>query len=239
LVIILKILHLEDFLILSYNNKRAGGKVMKRFILFSLVAILVFASTSALAANFNRDAKVAIKVDWLTFTDDLLEDTDSDEALYVAIDMRSPLTEFLDIGMEIGYTNFSGDIVGPKAISGKTTNFVGTWENDINYIPIEVNLSYSRNFGSLVYTLGAGLSGNYVTMDINVNDTAAPFTLVDEESAWLKGAQAFIDLSYDGESYFFGLDGKYQVVEDQDFFNQWLEVNFSNFRTGIHIGKHF
>lgn len=213
---------------------------MKRFILFSLIAVLIFASTSALAANIDRDTKVAIKVDWLTFTDDLLADTGSNEALYVALDMRSPLTENFDIGMEIGYIKFAGDITGPKEISGKSGNFIGTWENNIRYIPIEVNLSYSRDFDSFVYTLGAGISGNFVDLDVDVIDTSGvPFTFRDDESAWLLGAQIFVDLSFEGESYFFGIDGKYQFVEEQDFFNKWLEINFSNFRTGIHIGKHF
>ncbi|MBE9531673.1 MAG: hypothetical protein IME98_02580 [Proteobacteria bacterium] len=212
---------------------------MKRTILFSLFAVLIFASTSVMAANTSRDSRIALKVDWLTFTDDLLEDTDSDETYYVAIDMRSPLTDYLDIGMEIGYVNFKGDITGPKPISGKSGNFIGTWENNIKFIPVEVNLSYSRHFGNLVYTLGAGVSGSFVNYEVDVNDTGTPFTLVDEESAWLKGAQAFFALGYDGDSYFFGVDGKYQALEEQEFFNQWLEVNFSNWRTGIHIGKRF
>jgi hypothetical protein len=213
---------------------------MKRLSLFLLVAAVIFASTSVMAANSQRDSKVALKVDWLTFTDDLLEDTDSDETPYIAVEMRSPLTEDLDIGIEIGYVNLSGDITGPKPVSGKTNNFIGTWENQIKYIPIELNLSYSRYFGSLVYTLGAGVSGTFVDYDIEVNDTSgAPFTLLDNEDAWLKGAQAFFDLSYEGESYFFGIDAKYQVVEEQDFFNKWLEVNFSNWRAGLHIGKLF
>jgi hypothetical protein len=188
---------------------------MKRLSLFLLVAAIIFASTTVMAANSQGDAKIALKVDWLTFTDDLLEDTDSDETPYIAIDMRSRLTDDFDIGLEVGYAKVSGDITGPKPISGKTTNFIGTWENEIKYIPVELNISYSRYFGSLVYTLGAGVSGTFVDYEIDVDDTSgAPFTLVDDESVWLKGAQAFFDLSYEGESYFFGVDAKYQVVEE-------------------------
>ena len=217
---------------------------MKRVILFSLVAVLIFASTSALAASTSRHSKAVInkaslKLDWLTFTDDLLEDTDSSEALYIAIEMRSPVTPLFDIGMEVGYTKFSGDIVGPKSISGKSTNFIGTWENTITYVPIEFNLSYSRYFGNLVYMMGSGISGNYVNLEADVNDTVTPFTFSDEDSAWLLGAQVFFDLSYEGETYFFGIDAKYQVVEETDFFNQWLDVNFSNLRAGIHIGTYY
>ncbi len=212
---------------------------MKRFLLFSLVAVFILASTTALAASPDIRAKGALKVDWLTFTDNLLEDTDSDETLYIAIEMRSPVTDYLDIGMELGYANFSGDITGPKEISGKSGNFIGTWKNTILYIPIEVNLSYSRDLGSLAYTLGVGLSGTFVNYDIDVNDTGTPFAISGDENVWLKGAQAFFDLSYNGESYFFGIDGKYQVVEEQEFFNQWLEINFSNWRTGLHVGAYF
>lgn len=209
---------------------------MKRFILLSLIAVLIFASTSALAANINRDTNIAIKVNQLTFTDAFLEDTDSDQGVYYAIDMRSPLTEFLDIGMEIGYFNHSGDIVGPQAISGNGSVFNGTWDTTIKYIPVEVNLSYSRYFGSLVYTLGAGVSGNYVSMDI---DVTGDYSIVDNDSAWLLGAQTNIDLSYEGESWVFGIDGKLQVVKEREFFNNWLDINFSNWRVGIHVGKHF
>ncbi len=212
---------------------------MRRFLLFSLVAVFILASTTALAAGPDKRAKGALKVEWLIFTDDLLEDTDSDQALYYAIDMRSPVTDYFDIGIEIGYSSFSGDITGPTQISGKATSFIGTWENTILYIPVEINLSYSRSFGSLVYTLGGGLSGTFVNLEVDVNDLGTPFALAGEEDNWLKGAQAFFDLSYNGESFFFGIDGKYQVVEEQDFFNNWLEINFSNFRAGLHVGSYF
>lgn len=212
---------------------------MKRFLLFSLVAVFILMSTSALAAGLDKRAKGSIKVDWLTFTDDLLEDTDSDEAIYVGLEMRSPVSDYFDIGMEIGYVGFTRDITGPTEISGRPGTFTGTWENTIMYIPIEVNVSYTRNLGSLAYTLGGGLSGTFVNLEVDINDIGIPFTLAGEENNWLIGAQAFFDLSFNGETFFFGIDGKYQVVEEEDFFNNWLQINFSNWRTGLHVGAYF
>lgn len=213
---------------------------MKRFLLFSLIAVFILMmSTTALAAEVDKRAKGTLKVDWLTFTDDFLDDTDSKEALYVGLDMRSPLTDYYDIGMEIGYVSFTRDITGPAQISGRPGTFTGTWENDLLFIPVEVYISYSRDFGNLVYTLGAGFSGTFVKYGVDVNDLGVPFTYVDEESGWLKGAQAFFDLSYNGEVFFFGIDGKYHVVEGQEYFNKWLDINFSNFRTGLHVGSYF
>ncbi|MEE9543707.1 MAG: hypothetical protein V3V95_07985 [Thermodesulfobacteriota bacterium] len=213
---------------------------MKRFLLFSLVAVFVLISTSAMAYDpYKLGGKASFKAGWLLFTDDFLEDTDSDQALYLAVEAKSRLTDYLDVGMEIGYTQFKGDIVGPKEISGKGSNFLGTIENEITYVPIELNISHTKDFGTLAYTLGVGVSLNYINWDINVNDTGTPFTLVDEEDNWVAGAQAYFGFAFEGEEYFVGLDGKYQYVQEQNFFNDWLEINFNNWRTSIQVGRFF
>lgn len=214
---------------------------MKRFFLFSLVVVFLLAPTSAMAVEPDNLGRASFKAGWLTFTDDFLEDTESDGALYIAIEARSRLTDYLDVGMELGYARLEGDIGDPggRDVSGIPTPFIGGIENEITYIPIEVNLSHTKDLGILAYTLGAGYSLNYINWDIRFNDTGNSFLLLDEEDQWAHGYQAFFDFSFESEGYFAGFDGKYQYVDETDFFNDLLEVNLHNWRTNIQIGRFF
>lgn len=216
---------------------------MKRFFLFSLVVLFVLISTSAMAVGTDRPGKMTFKAGWLLFTDEFLIDTESDEAPYVAIEAKSRLTDNLDIGMEIGYVKFEGDNYGwpdiGMDVSGQTSPFYGVIVNKIRYIPIEFNLSHTNDIGPLVYTLGMGFSINHINWDIRVNDEDTLFTLLSEEDQWTNGIQVFFDFSYKVKEYFAGFEGKYQYVEDTDFFDDWVKVNFHNWRTNLLIGRNF
>jgi hypothetical protein len=196
---------------------------MKRLSLFLIIFAFVMSASAVYAQQkaFLGIGNVAVKVDYINFTDDDWDDLDVDDYVYVGLEGYANIIENLYIGVEAGWANPDGDV----DIYGVNV------DTELTYVPIELNLKYavepSPNF---VFDVGAGASYNYA----QVESSAAGTTIVDEDD-WLFGGQFFADLTYKFDQFFIGINGKYQITEDfADYDN-----DFNNWRIGGHIGIMF
>jgi hypothetical protein len=200
---------------------------MKRLCLFSLIFIFVLASTIVYAEERPPLEKaplgignVALKLDYIGFSDNNLEDLGIDDTFYVGLEGYARIYPNLYLGGEVGYANPDGN----GKIDGNEV------KTDVTFIPIELNLKYAAlSYPNFVVGFGAGVSYNYVEADVSGNG-------IKSGDDWLFGGQFFADLNYTvGSNLFFGVDAKYQLTDD---FEDW-NANFSNFRIGGHIGIRF
>ena len=143
------------------------------------------------------EGNLAVKLDYIKFTDSDLKDIDVDSGFYIGLEGYGLITEDnLYLGAEIGYTNSSGEFTDP--VAGHT----GT---RLMYLPIEVNLKYAVAAAShVVFDIGAGLSYNYAKLKM----------YGDSADDWLFGGQAFMDLNFTINQFFLGISGKYQIGQD-------------------------
>ena len=200
---------------------------MKRLCLFSLIFIFVLASTIVYAEEKPPLEKaplgignVALKLDYISFSDDKLKDFGVDDAFYVGLEGYASIYPNLYLGAEVGYANPDSNI----EIDGNDAR------TEVTFIPVEINLKYAvQAYPNFVVGLGAGVSYNYVETDVSGNGLKSG-------DDWLIGGQFFADLNYTiGNNLFLGVDAKYQLTDD---FEDW-DTNFSNFRIGGHIGIRF
>ncbi len=202
---------------------------MKKLCLFSLIIAFVLVSTTVYAAERAPLGKgnIALKLDYLQFTEDDLDDLDANTGAYVGIEGYTYIAPNLYLGAEVGYANPEGE--------AKLSTFFGSVDVDteIDYIPIEVNLKYTLEaiLPNLVIDLGAGVSYNYARAEVTVGSGFASES--DDDIHWLLGAQCFTDLNYKINEFFVGINGKYQITEDFE------DVNFNNWRIGGQIGIMF
>ena len=193
---------------------------MRKFMLFCLIGVFVMASTVASAqekASLGA-GNLALKVDYIQFTEDDIEDADVDSGLYLGIEGFGEVTPNLYLGVEVGYAFIqSGDFF--EITFGDT-------DVDLTYVPLEVNLKYAAEVSPhLIIDFGAGVSYNYAEVEVSNGES-------DSEDEWLLGGQFFVDLNYTFDKFFLGINGKYQITEEGDD----LEVSFDNWRIGGQIG---
>ena len=195
---------------------------MKKMFLLLLIAGFIMTSSTVFAAERFPlgEGNVAVKLDWIKFTDSDLKDVDINSGFYVGLEGYGLITEDnLYLGAEVGYTNTSGEFTDP--IAGST----GT---RLMYIPIEVNLKYAVAASqNVAFDIGAGLSYNY-----------AKFKMFgDSAYDWIFGGQAFMDLNFTINQFFLGISGKYQL--GQDFKKDNRQFSCNNWRLGGQIGFMF
>ena len=91
---------------------------MKKVLLFSLMLVFVFTATSLYAAEKYSLGlgHVAMKVDYLSFTDDVLQSLDLEDGVYVGIEGYYAIMPNLYLGLESGWGGTSHD---------EHTNFLG------------------------------------------------------------------------------------------------------------------
>jgi hypothetical protein len=113
---------------------------MKRLFLFSLIVAFIIAPTAVYAAEKVPlgIGNLAVKVDYINFTDNL----EDDDGLYIGLEGYGKIIPNLYLGAEVGYTN---------------PDFEDTY-----FVPIELNLKYAvKDTPNFVIDLGAGASYNY------------------------------------------------------------------------------
>ena len=202
---------------------------MKLFFLFSLMVglVLVFSSAYAEVRGPSRDplgfGNFALKVDYINFTENDLEDLDVDTAAYVGIEGYGLIAPNLYLGIEVGYANPDGGARG----------FDYDIDTDVTFAPSELNLKYAVNVTpNLVFDFGGGISTTYVEVEQTVT---TPYDIIFiTDSDWLFGGQFFVDMNYTANQFFMGINAKYHVTEDFEDF-----TNFSNWRIGGQIGIRF
>jgi len=199
---------------------------MKRFMFLCLIGAFVMTSTVVCAQEKAPlgVGNLALKVDYIDFTEDDLEDLDVDSGLYLGIEGFHEVSPNLYLGLELGYAvNVEGDLDIDFDFDGDVDDL----DADLTYIPVEVNLKYAAELSpNFVIDFGGGVSYNYAEIDIdNFGD----------EDEWLFGGQLFLDLNYTFDAFFLGINGKYQITEEGDD----LDVSFDNWRIGGQIGFFF
>jgi hypothetical protein len=197
-------------------------------IVFLLVALSFIVATSvaygaekALLGNGN----IALKLDYLAFTEDALDDIDTDDALYIGLEAYNKITSNLYVGMEIGYATSDGSarIDDVKA------------DTELTYVPIELNLKYAIDVAPrLVVDFGAGASYNWMKLEFSKwGGVSSP------GDDWLWGGQFFAALNYKIDRFFIGINGKYQLTEDFEINDNETDVNANNWRIGGQVGIMF
>lgn len=195
---------------------------MKRLTLLCLISAFLMTSTVVLAQEKAPlgVGNLALKVDYIAFTENDLEDADIDSGLYLGIEGFGEVTPNLYLGLEVGYAvNVEGEF--------DIEFFSDEPDVDLTYIPVEVNLKYAAEVSPhFIIDFGAGVSYNYAEIEVEGYD---------DEDEWLLGGQFFVDLNYTFDAFFLGINGKYQITEEGDD----LDVSFDNWRIGGQIGFFF
>jgi hypothetical protein len=214
------------------DNRRCK---MKKAMLFCLIGAFVMTSTVVSAQENQEKAplgvgNLALKVDYIAFTENDLEDADIDSGLYLGIEGYGEIVPNLYLGAEVGWANPDGDVFGIV-------------DTELTYIPVEVNLKYAAELSpQFIIDVGAGVSYNYAKIELDAAigtfediETGEELGASIDESEWLFGGQFFVDLNYTFDQFFLGINGKYQITEEGDD----LEVSFDNWRIGGQIGFFF
>jgi len=187
---------------------------MKKFCLF-LIIFFVLVSATVFSAEREPvgNGNIAVKLDYIAFTDNQWSGQ-GDDGLYIGLEGYGKILPNLYFGGEIG--------------NGVNVSILG---DDINFVPIELNLKYAiEPAPNVVIDFGVGASYNYAEITIQ-----HLFSTDTEEDDWLFGGQVFADLTCKIKRFFFGINGKYQITEDfkdEDF-------DFNNWRLGVQIGFMF
>ncbi len=207
---------------------------MKRLILFSLIGVFFMTSTSLYAVekaplgNSSKtpyifphivvvkaplgNSNIAVKLNHINFTDDVVENSDVGSGLYFGIEEFSEITPNLYFGIEVGYAN-------PMGI-----------DFELTFVPVEVNVKYAvKKTPNFCIDFGGGLSYNHVEEKLSALSISATF------DDWLLGGQFFVDLNYISDTFFGGVNGKYQITQD---FQGW-DYNYNNWRIGGQVGFMF
>jgi hypothetical protein len=204
---------------------------MKKIVLF-LVAISFIVMTSVaygaekvLIGNGN----IALKMDYLHFTENALDDLDNADCFYVGLEAYNKITSNLYVGLEIGYANSEGD----ARVTNTELERVKA-DTELTFVPIELNLKYAIDITPrLVVDFGAGASYNWMKEEISGRGTSV------SEDDWLWGGQLFAALNYKIDRFFFGINAKYQLTEDFEIDNNETDVNANNWRIGGQVGIMF
>jgi len=189
---------------------------MKKFLFMLLIVAFVCTSSTVYADEKAPlgEGNLAVKLDWINFTDSDLEDVDVDSGFYIGLEGYGLVSQNLYLGLEAGYTNPDGNYMG--------------FDTELTYIPIELNLKYAVVAAqSLVFDIGAGLSYNYGKFEM----------AGDSLDDWMFGGQFFMDLNYTIDQFFLGISGKYQLA--QDFDKEGSKFSPNNWRLGGQIGVMF
>ena len=188
---------------------------MKKLLLFLLTFAFIIASTSVYAAQTAPlgSGNIALKLDYIDFTNGDLDDTDVDTGLYLGLEGYGEIAKNLYLGMEVGYTQPNGD--------------TGSYDTELTFVPVELNVKYAVESGTdFIIDFGAGASLNYGEFKISGPG------LSDSVDDWLFGGQIFTDLNYKIDRFFFGINAKYQVTEEFEDY----DFDMNNWRIGGQIG---
>ena len=200
---------------------------MKKIFLFFLVVSLIVMSSLAYGAEkaLLGNGNIALKLDYLTFTEDVLDDIDTDDALYIGLEAYNKTISNLYVGMEIGYASSDGNarIDDVKA------------DTELTFVPIELNLKYALDINPrFVVDFGAGVSYNWMKLEFSKwGGVSSP------GDDWLWGGQFFAALNYKIDRFFIGINGKYQLTENFEIDDYETDVNANNWRIGGQAGIMF
>lgn len=209
---------------------------MKIKLLLSLMLALVFASTSAYAREsyFLGSQNVALKVDYISFTEDIFDEIDLESGVYVGLEGYYTISPSLYLGLEAGVAGSdSDDKIYLEGIGEVNIDI------DLTYVPIELNLKYAfEPSPTLVIDFGAGICVSYFTIESDISSDL--FSSNDSASDWIFGGQVFTDINYKmSERWFVGINAKYQFTDDLELDGVDTDTRAENFRVGANVGMMF
>jgi len=213
---------------------------MKELFLFTLIGAFVMAFSAVYAAEENPvlgNGNVAVKVDYIGFTDSHVKDHDYDKGTYVGLEGYAQIIQDLPnlyLGMEIGYTNPDGGYLGYA--DPDHPKYPAHYHAELTFVPVELNLKYAIEVApNFTFAFGAGPSCNYAKLEGYKIDVGPPSVNFSEDR-WLFGGQVFADLNYKlSQQFFVGINAKYQATEE--FGDE--DLNFNNWRIGAQVGYCF
>jgi outer membrane protein W len=202
---------------------------MKKILLLTLMLVFVFASTTLYAAEKYAlgMGNIALKVDYINFTEDVFDNIDLDNGIYLGLEGYYTIYPNLYLGLEAGWAGTSND--GDIDIDGEKRNV----DIDVTFVPIELNLKYVFELDpNWSIGVGAGISYSFFEIEANKIDES-----VDD---WVFGGQVFADVNYKmSKEWFIGINAKYQFTDDLEFDNVDTSTSADNFRIGAQIGYMF
>lgn len=204
---------------------------MKKLFFLSLIISFLIVSAPLYAAEKAPlgFGNLAVKVDYINFTENDMEDLDVDKGLYLGLEGYGEIVPNLYLGMEVGYTKPDGKV---HAFIPELD--VVRVDTEFTYIPVELNLKYAIPVNPfMVIDLGAGLSYNYAKIEISADGISG------DDDDWLFGGQFFTDIVFKMGQVFVSLNGKYQITEDIEINDFDTDVNANNWRVGGQIGIMF
>lgn len=192
---------------------------MKKTLFFLTAALLALAATALAGEKAPVGKGLALKVDYIEFTDGFISDNDIDKSVYLGVEGYARVAEQIYFGLEAGVANPSGTVNGRKT--------------DLTYVPIEINAKYVSDFlPGVGLAIGGGMSANHASEKVVSNGT------VFDNSGWVLGGQVFGEALYTQGNFFAGLDAKYQFT-DNLVENGVPAHRFSNWRIGGLAGLFF
>jgi hypothetical protein len=209
--------HENSFAVEESKNIFIKEVNMKKFLFMVLIVAFVCTASTVYAAQKAPlgNGNLALKLDWIKFTDGWLKDRGADSAFYIGLEGYGMLAPNWYLGLESGYAQ-------PK---GTESGYV---ETKLTYIPVELNVKYAGEVAqNVVIDAGAGLSYNYSKIQL---------AGLSSDSKWLFGGQFFLDLNYTIDQFFIGISGKYQITQK---FKDAYDFNANNWRLGGQIGVMF
>ena len=185
---------------------------MKKLFLI-LIGIALLVASAIVQAQIVAPIGVgnlALKFDYIVFTDSYFDSSfNQDDGIYIGIEGYGKIASNIYLGGEIG--------------QGININLAG---EDINFVPVEVNIKYAREFEhNFVVDFGGGFSYSYAELTHQIINQEV-------RNDWLFGGQIFADLGYKISWFFAGINTKYQIT--QSFKDEG--VNLNNFKLGAFIG---
>ncbi|MCW1299550.1 MAG: outer membrane beta-barrel protein [Candidatus Parvarchaeum sp.] len=215
----------------------------KLFYFLPITIVFIVASISSYGAEevLLGMGNIALKADYINFTDDVLENSDVDKGFYVGVEGYAQIVPNLYLGTEFGYANPDGSIreciYVPYygAVCGKA-------DTEVTFVPIELNLKYALDAApNFIIDFGAGPSITYVKEEATIS--ALGMTKSADVDDWIFGGQFFMDLNYTIKQFFIGFNVKYHLTEKPEYkykgFKINTDYNYNNWRIGGHIGIMF
>jgi len=210
------------------------------FLVFVMTPAVIQAKEKVLLGNVN----FAVKLDYITFTDDFFGQIGDENTGYIGLEGYGKISPNVYLGGEIGTSTVSSD-VGFDIIEALLS-----LEHDVinaDFTFFELNVKYAKDLSRyFVIDLGGGLSCNKASVDFETHD----WVLVDEvnthtitnsrnETDWLFGGQIFADLAFKFHWFSTGINGKYQLTEDFKDSRSGYEFPLNNWRLGMQLGVIF
>lgn len=204
---------------------------MKKIFFILIVVLLIMVSSVAYGADkvLLGNGNIALKLAYLNFTENALEDLDNDDCFYIGLEAYNKITSQLYVGMEIGYANAEGNAHVMNRVEERVKV-----DTEITFVPIELNLKYAIDVAPrLTVDFGAGASYNWMKEEITGPGVSSP------GDDWLWGGQLFAALNYKVERFFMGINAKYQFTENFEIKDYDTDVNANNWRIGGQVGIMF